>query len=145
MADKDPTPPPSPVSAHIRSHPERNKRDKLEDEIEFLERPSKEFECPVCLQVMTKPVLTSCCGHHFCQACIDHAIARNQIHLSLCYFYKLINGVYLYHYLPLVPHTSQYALRNNSRLLRMGPCLAAHASRSNHNKLFIDRNRIIYK
>ena len=85
MADKDPTPPPSPVSAHIRSppreesHPERNKRDKLEDEIEFLERPSKEFECPVCLQVMTKPVLTSCCGHHFCQACIDRAIARNHI------------------------------------------------------------------
>ena len=81
--EKDTSPPPSPVSAHIRSLPPRMERQPernvCEDEIKFLERPPKESECPVCLQVMTKPVLSSCCGHHFCQACIDHAIDRNHI------------------------------------------------------------------
>jgi len=84
-AEKDTSPPPSFVSAYIRtppsvkSEPERNKCDELEEEIEFLERPPKETECPLCFQVMTKPVLSSCCGHHFCQSCIDRAIAKNHI------------------------------------------------------------------
>ena len=52
------------------------------------------------------------------QACLPDLSTRRKHIVSLCYFYKLINGVYLYHDLPLVPHTSQYALRNNHSLVQ---------------------------
>ena len=39
----------------------------------FLEQSSKlkDFECPLCLHVTREPSLTSCCGQHFCQSCIN--------------------------------------------------------------------------
>ena len=42
-------------------------------EHDFLDKPSilKEFECPLCLFVTREPSLTSCCGQHFCQSCIN--------------------------------------------------------------------------
>ena len=46
-------------------------------ELDLVEPPPKGFECPLCLQVLTEPVLSSCCGHHFCQVCIDRAVARS--------------------------------------------------------------------
>ena len=49
-----------------------------DDEIEFIQEPPKEFECPLCLQIMKAPSLSSCCGHHFCRSCIDRAVARNK-------------------------------------------------------------------
>ena len=30
-----------------------------------------DYECPLCLHVTREPSLTSCCGQHFCQACIN--------------------------------------------------------------------------
>ncbi len=43
---------------------------------EFLDPPAKlkEFECPLCLLVTREPTLTSCCGQHFCQSCINRII-----------------------------------------------------------------------
>ncbi len=43
---------------------------------EFLDPPAKlkEFECPLCLLVIREPTLTSCCGQHFCQSCINRII-----------------------------------------------------------------------
>ncbi len=40
---------------------------------EFLDPPAKlkELECPLCLLVTREPNLTSCCGQHFCQSCIN--------------------------------------------------------------------------
>ena len=33
-------------------------------EYDFLERPSQDFFCPVSLELLLEPQLTSCCGHH---------------------------------------------------------------------------------
>eukprot|EP00375_Theileria_parva_P001478 XP_764150.1 hypothetical protein [Theileria parva strain Muguga] len=33
----------------------------------------KDFECPICFNILYKPVTTSC-GHNFCKFCIDQAI-----------------------------------------------------------------------
>ncbi len=43
---------------------------------EFLDPPAKlkKFECLLCLLVTREPNLTSCCGQHFCQSCINRII-----------------------------------------------------------------------
>ena len=41
------------------------------DDFEFVENPSEELHCSVCLSVFCNPILTSCCGNHFCQECIE--------------------------------------------------------------------------
>ena len=38
----------------------------------------EEYQCPICLQVMKNPELTSCCGHHFCHKCINEIKKSNQ-------------------------------------------------------------------
>ena len=80
-------------------------------DINSLESVQK-FALKVCLKQWDTP-------YHqlLSQACLPDLSTRRK-HLSLCYFYKLINGVYLYHDLPLVPHTSQYALRNNHSVVQ---------------------------
>ena len=32
---------------------------------------SKDYECPVCFEILKDPFLTACCGNHFCDACIE--------------------------------------------------------------------------
>ena len=51
-------------------------------ECEFVD-PVKEFECPLCLHVTRDPNLTSCCGQHFCQVCINQ-IQTNYQPCPLC-------------------------------------------------------------
>ena len=66
---------------------------KIEDVIEFVEPLPNELQCPLCLEFLKEPTLTSCCGHHFCRECIDHAIARSHV-CPLCNnqaFQTLIN------------------------------------------------------
>ena len=40
-------------------------------DFDFIENPSEELTCSVCLLVLRDPQLTSCCGNHFCQSCIE--------------------------------------------------------------------------
>ena len=49
-------------------------------EHEFLEDSAKlkDFECPLCLHVTREPSLTSCCGQHFCQSCINRIITGSK-------------------------------------------------------------------
>ena len=35
----------------------------------------EDYECPLCLHVTREPSLTSCCGQHFCQTCINRILA----------------------------------------------------------------------
>ncbi|XP_064385532.1 TNF receptor-associated factor 5-like [Halichondria panicea] len=44
---------------------------------EFVESV-KDYECPLCLHVTREPSLTSCCGQHFCQACIQTILTDNK-------------------------------------------------------------------
>ena len=55
-------------------------------EHKFLKESSKlrDFECPLCLHVTREPSLTSCCGQHFCQSCINRVLTDG----SLCPFCK---------------------------------------------------------
>eukprot|EP00731_Ephydatia_muelleri_P006662 Em0003g910a len=39
-------------------------------EYEFADPASRDYECPLCLHVMREPMVTDCCGGHFCSSCI---------------------------------------------------------------------------
>ncbi len=41
------------------------------DEFDFVENPPEDLHCSICLSVLRNPNLTSCCGNHFCQECIE--------------------------------------------------------------------------
>ena len=38
---------------------------------------AEEYRCPICLLVIKQPMLTSCCGYHFCQNCIQPILESN--------------------------------------------------------------------
>ena len=38
----------------------------------------EDYECPLCLHVTREPFLTSCCGQHFCQICINRILTDNK-------------------------------------------------------------------
>ena len=44
---------------------------------QFVEEPSEDVKCPICLLVLRDPHLTECCGHNFCEYCITEAKKRN--------------------------------------------------------------------
>lgn len=33
------------------------------------------YQCPICLDTLTEPMLVTCCGQSFCRACLDAALA----------------------------------------------------------------------
>lgn len=48
-------------------------------EPEFVDRTqADDCQCPICLQLLKDPYLTSCCGYHFCQTCIKEVKRHNQ-------------------------------------------------------------------
>ena len=53
--------------------PPRETKKKTGYECEFVEPPPKQFqsECPICLQILREPRLIDCCGHNYCEACIE--------------------------------------------------------------------------
>ena len=53
--------------------PPREAENKNGYKCEFVEPPPKHLqsECPICLQKLREPHLISCCGHSYCEACIE--------------------------------------------------------------------------
>ena len=53
--------------------PPRETKKKTGYECEFVEPPPKilQNECPICLQILREPRLIDCCGHSYCEACIE--------------------------------------------------------------------------
>ena len=53
--------------------PPREAEKKNGYECEFVEPPPKHLqsECPICLQILREPRLIDCCGHNYCEACIE--------------------------------------------------------------------------
>ena len=47
-------------------------------EWDFIEPPAADFDCEECHNVLREPFLTTCCGRHFCQACIDPVIKEGK-------------------------------------------------------------------
>lgn len=50
---------------------------------DFVEEPSKELQCSICLSVLRDPHLTSCCGNHFCKLCVEN-IKKEENPCPLC-------------------------------------------------------------
>ena len=50
------------------------------EELSFVEEIPKqiEIECPICLKVLVNPHLVSCCGHHYCEDCIERVDLCNK-------------------------------------------------------------------
>ena len=49
----------------------------------FVDPPPKSLECSICLLIIHDPHVTSCCGNHFCQSCIN-PIQRDNKPCPLC-------------------------------------------------------------
>ena len=47
---------------------------------DFVEEPAKEIqtECGICLHVLCKPDMVSCCGEKFCHTCIEQVMSKNK-------------------------------------------------------------------
>lgn len=61
---------------------------------ECVTKPSEEFTCPICLLLMREPVLTSCCGNHFCKSCNTESI-KAKSKASKCPLCKSTSYTYL--------------------------------------------------
>lgn len=47
-------------------------RDHLRDrDVDFVDGPAENWECPICKLILFHPQLLSCCGNHFCEACVE--------------------------------------------------------------------------
>ena len=46
-------------------------RREYPEQFNFITLPSNDFNCPVCLSVLQEPFLTTCCGGHFCEGCVQ--------------------------------------------------------------------------
>ena len=53
---------------------------KFLQQFNFITLPSKDFSCPVCLSVLQEPFLSTCCGCHFCEKCVQ----KVKEHLDEC-------------------------------------------------------------
>ncbi|XP_065901684.1 TNF receptor-associated factor 6-like [Dysidea avara] len=51
--------------------------------IAFVSSPSKDYECSICLSILRDPYLTTCCGSHFCKACVE-GVKRGDNQCPLC-------------------------------------------------------------
>ena len=51
----------------------------FKDELYFVKELPEyvEIECPVCLNILSKPHQVTCCGHNFCEDCIERVKASN--------------------------------------------------------------------
>ena len=47
------------------------KRRRVDDPLDFIEKPSEDFHCPVTLEILTEPHQTLCCGNHLSQEAAD--------------------------------------------------------------------------
>ena len=57
-------------------------------EIQFVDFPLKDWNCPVCLELLKDPFLTECCGHHFCDRCINN-VKQQQNVCPMCKAYPI--------------------------------------------------------
>ncbi|XP_065887524.1 TNF receptor-associated factor 5-like [Dysidea avara] len=52
-------------------------------ETRFVDVPLKEFDCPICLEILKNPFAIECCHHYFCNACINR-VKQTKNECPLC-------------------------------------------------------------
>ena len=73
----------------VESVEEGTAEDREEETLQFLNGPVEEdWKCPVCLELLNNPFLTECCGHHFCERCIN-IIQQQRNECPLCKEYPV--------------------------------------------------------
>ncbi len=45
-------------------------------EPEFVRELAEKYKCSICTNLLNTPVLTECCGQHFCRDCLEKWITR---------------------------------------------------------------------
>ena len=55
----------------------------LESDLQFVTKPSQDYFCPVCTEILTDPHLSDC-GHHLCGSCRDRLLADNKAECPEC-------------------------------------------------------------
>ena len=70
--------------AELKQSPATTGQDPLsnnqgnEPDYDFVEQPDQDCFCPVSLELLTEPYLTSCCGHHISKQSIDRLIRERK-------------------------------------------------------------------
>ncbi|XP_065887890.1 TNF receptor-associated factor 4-like [Dysidea avara] len=88
-------------------------------EHEFVEPIPKEFICPVCYEVFATPFLTSCCGNHFCEACVRRT-KTNKDQCPLCQT-KPIAGIIDKHFQRRINERNVFCIRKAEGCAWIGP------------------------
>lgn len=68
----------------VESSREINAEDIDNYQWDFVDQPPGEYICTLCSEVLYKPILTECCGCHFCEACINPIIAYRNCTCPSC-------------------------------------------------------------
>ena len=55
----------------------------LGSDLQFVTKPSRDYFCPVCTEILTDPQLSDC-GHHLCGRCRDRLLAGNKAECPEC-------------------------------------------------------------
>jgi len=84
--------------------------------ITFVSSPSKDFECSVCLSVLSEPYLTTCCGSHFCKVCVEK-VKRNNNECPACRE-KPVNAVIDKYFSRQLYQLQVYCPRRNVKVAR---------------------------
>ena len=48
-------------------------------EAKFVKELPEKFKCSICTNLLDSPVLTECCGQHFCKTCLEKWLARKKV------------------------------------------------------------------
>ena len=44
----------------------------------FVDKVPEDYQCSICTNILTNPVLIECCGQHFCEVCLEKWLAKQQ-------------------------------------------------------------------
>ena len=70
--------PDQPSVTTAQDPPSINQGTRNEPEYDFVEQPDQDCFCPVSLELLTEPYLTTCCGHHISQQAADRLIRERK-------------------------------------------------------------------
>ena len=70
--------PEHPSSTTAQDPPSNNQGTGNESDYDFVEQPDQDCFCPVSLELLTEPYLTTCCGHHISKQAADRLIRERK-------------------------------------------------------------------